>query len=120
MRVLVTGGRDFDERNMLAQTLDRLHEQHGFTLLIHGAAKGADRLAGEWAKSRGIEILACPADWRRYGRGAGMQRNKEMLEQSPDLLVAFPGGKGTENMVKIAKKAGLTVVMAEDGLHQSD
>ena len=71
MRILITGGRDFDDREMLYRALDRLHEEHGFTLVIHGAARGADRLGGEWAQERGIEVLACPADWRRYGRGAG-------------------------------------------------
>ena len=71
MRVLITGGRNFDDRDLMWSSLDRLHAEHHFTLLIHGDAKGADRLAGAWAEERGIEVLACPADWKRYGRGAG-------------------------------------------------
>ena len=99
---------------MLFAALDRLHREHGFTLLIHGDARGADRLSGEWATDRGIEVFACPADWKRHGRGAGPIRNRQMLDHKPDLLVAFPGGRGTADMVAVATKAGLRVVLAAD------
>ena len=111
MRLLVTGGRDFSDHDFLFTTLDRLHAEHHLTLLIHGDARGADRLASEWAKERGIEILACPADWKRYGRGAGPKRNRQMLDEHPDLVVAFPGGSGTRHMVLIAEDAGVKVIV---------
>jgi len=114
MRFLVTGGRSFADRDFLFATLDRLHAEHGFTLLIHGDARGADRLASEWAQERGVLILACPADWERYGRGAGPKRNRQMLDQKPDLVVAFPGGSGTRHMVIIAEEAGVQVIYAEE------
>lgn len=114
MRILITGGRDFDDRTMLFVALDRLHTEHGFTILIHGDARGADQMAGEWAVERGVEVLACPADWKRHGRGAGPIRNRQMLEHKPDLLVAFPGGKGTADMVAVATKAGMRVIIAEE------
>jgi hypothetical protein len=113
MRVLVTGGRDFCNRELLFETLDRLHAAHSFTILIHGDANGADRLAGEWATSRGITVEAQPPDWKKHGRAAGPIRNQKMLAENPALVVAFPGGKGTADMVKKAKKAGLEVVMVE-------
>lgn len=111
MRVLVTGGRDFNDRGLLKEALDRLHRQHTFSALIHGDAKGADRLAGEWAVSNGIKVDARPANWSRYGRAAGILRNSQMLDEQPDLVIAFPGGKGTDDMARKARKAGLTVVM---------
>jgi hypothetical protein len=115
MRVLVTGGREFEDRTRLVEVLDRLHQERGVTSLIHGAAKGADTLAGEWAESHGISVLACPADWRRYRRAAGPIRNKQMLiEHSPDLVVAFPGGTGTAHMISLAEKAGVEVVHIDD------
>ena len=114
MRVLVTGGRDFSDRALLVKVLDTLHERHAFTLLIHGDARGADRLAGGWAEGRGVQVLACPADWAKHGRAAGPIRNGEMLRHEPNLLVAFPGGKGTANMTELAKKAGLRTVFAAD------
>ena len=113
MRVLVTGGRDFSNRELLFETLDRLHAAHGFTALIHGDANGADRLAGEWGAVRGVTVEAHPADWKKHGRSAGPIRNQKMLEEKPDLVVAFPGGRGTADMVRRAKQAGLEVVMVE-------
>lgn len=113
MRVLVTGGRDFSDRELLFEALDGLHSKHGFTVLIHGDANGADRLSGEWATSRGITVEAHPADWKKHGRAAGPIRNQKMLEEKPELVVAFPGGKGTADMVRKAKQAGLEVVMVE-------
>jgi len=111
MRVLVTGGRDFDDRALLTDALDRLHAQHGFTVLIHGDASGADRLSGEWAASKGIQVEARPADWKKHGRAAGPIRNSQMLDEQPELVIAFPGGKGTADMVRKAKQAGLEVMM---------
>jgi hypothetical protein len=113
MRVLVTGGRDFSDRTLLFEALDRLHTAHGFTVLIHGDANGADRLSGEWAASKGIKVEVHPADWKKHGRAAGPIRNQKMLEEKPELVVAFPGGKGTADMVRKAKQAGLEVVMVE-------
>ena len=83
--------------------------------MIHGDASGADRLAGEWAKERCIEVLARPAEWKKHGRAAGPIRNQAMLAEKPQLVVAFPGGKGTADMVAKAKKAGLEVVVIEPG-----
>jgi hypothetical protein len=113
MRLLVTGGRDFSNRELLFEALDRLHAVRGFTVLIHGDANGADRLAGEWGAARGVTVEAHPADWKKHGRAAGPIRNQKMLEEKPDLVVAFPGGRGTADMVRKAKQAGLEVVMVE-------
>lgn len=113
MRVLVTGGRDFSDRKLLFETLDRLHSTHVFSVLIHGDASGADRLAGEWAAAAGVRVEAHPAEWKKHGRAAGPIRNSMMLEEKPGLVIAFPGGKGTADMVRKAKAAGLTVVMID-------
>jgi len=114
MRLLVTGGRYFSNRQLLHQTLDLLHAQHPFTVVIHGAAGGADELAGQWANANQVPIEAYPAEWRRYGRAAGVLRNTAMLNSGPDLVVAFPGGKGTADMVRKAEQAGLNVVVIDD------
>ena len=111
MRVLVCGGRDFADDYLLRRTLFFLRELHGFDLLIHGGAGGADTLAGEWAVRQAIPVLVFPADWHKHGRAAGPIRNAQMLaEGKPDLVVAFPGGRGTANMVRQAKAAGVPVV----------
>lgn len=109
MRVLVTGGRKFDDIQLIETTLDDVLESEAISVIIHGASSGADTLAGEWGSRNGIDVVACPANWRRYGRGAGPIRNREMLELSPDLLVAFPGGRGTADMISAAEKKGIPI-----------
>ncbi len=79
--------------------------------VVSGGARGADRLAEDWAVTRWCPLEVYPADWETHGKSAGYIRNKEMLEKGrPDIVVAFPGGKGTFNMVNIAKKAGVEVI----------
>jgi UDP-N-acetylmuramoylalanine-D-glutamate ligase len=72
---------------------------------------GADYLAKEWAELNEIPVHEHPADWKKHGKGAGPIRNQEMLDQHADLamVVAFPGGKGTEDMVKRAKAKSVPV-----------
>ena len=112
MKVLVCGGRDYSDKKYLEEFLDRVHEETPITILIHGAARGADRLAGMWAKSRELELIEVPAEWDRYGKAAGHIRNSEMLTHKPNLVVAFPGGKGTSNMIKKALSKKITVLVA--------
>ena len=110
MRIIVCGGRDFSDRDALFRVLDDLHSTHGFTLLVHGAARGADRLAGEWAEARGVTCKPMAADWQMHGLRAGPVRNREMLRTcKPEIVVAFPGGNGTDHMIDISSKAGVRV-----------
>jgi len=75
-----------------------------------GMARGADMLAWQWAHDFGIPTCEFPADWDRHRRSAGTIRNEQMLrEGKPDLVIAFPGGRGTAHMVRIAKAAGVPV-----------
>lgn len=109
--VLVCGGRWYWDRKYVFDVLDELNKQTPIKIIIHGAARGADKLADIWAKSRGVSFKPYPADWVKYGNGAGPIRNIHMLKDSkPDLVVAFPGNKGTAHMVSIAKKAGIKVI----------
>ena len=110
MTVLVCGGRDFLDGNYLRLVLDRLHDKHNFTRLIHGGARGADSLAGNWAMLRCIARQSFPAKWEVHGKAAGPIRNAEMLAEKPSLVVAFPGGHGTADMVRRAKAAGVEVI----------
>ncbi|MBN8978812.1 MAG: DUF2493 domain-containing protein [Rhizobiales bacterium] len=115
-RVLVCGGRDFNDRELLDRTLRFIDRHRGpIGTIIHGAAPGADTLAATWAKDVALdvagEILAFPADWKQHGRAAGPIRNQRMLDEGkPDLVVAFPGGRGTADMVARARKAGIKVM----------
>lgn len=101
-RVLVTGGRNYADANRVTRELDLLHNHFGIAVVIHGAALGADRLAARWANLRDVPEIACPADWPKHGRAAGPIRNAAML--------AFPGGRGTEDMCRRALAAGITLI----------
>ena len=107
MIVAVTGGRDFTDIERVRRALSALEPRP--TLLIHGAALGADSLAAQVAAELGIPIEAHPADWETHKRAAGPIRNAEMVARRPDLLLAFPGGKGTANMTRQAIAAGIPV-----------
>lgn len=110
MKVLVCGGRNYDNYLELCKTMTTIHSNLPIDEVIHGGAKGADTLAGEWAEGAGIPVRVFKADWHKHGRSAGPIRNKQMLvEGKPDIVVAFPGGRGTQNMVNQAEKAGVKV-----------
>lgn len=110
MKVLVCGGRDFDDYSKVCEVLDGIDQGHVITQIVHGAARGADRLANQWAFARGVPVNAFAANWESEGRAAGPIRNQRMLDLGkPDLVVAFPGGRGTADMVSRARAAGVEV-----------
>ena len=105
-RIAVIGSRDFDDYSRLVAVL----EPHLPAVLVSGGAKGADALAERLARERGLTIDVIPADWQRYGRGAGPVRNRQIVE-SADLVVAFWDGKsrGTRSALIHADKVGVPV-----------
>lgn len=110
MRVIVCGGRDYADRDTAFAALDRFRAAHGLTCVIQGGAPGADRLAYEWGHSRMVMVEHVPADWKAHGKAAGPMRNQQMVGiHRPDAVIAFPGGRGTADMIKRAKAAGLPV-----------
>jgi hypothetical protein len=127
MRVLVCGGRDFQNYESVCEELDAINHSHGIDLIIEGGARGADLLAKKWAQWKGVALLEIPADWddlshpdarvkqfrdgRKYDANAGARRNQKMLDcGQPDLCVAFPGGSGTKDMIAKARKSGVDVL----------
>lgn len=110
LRVIVCGGRNYCDEPLLDVTLASIDAARPFHAIIHGNARGADRMAGRWADKHNIRNCPVPAEWAKHGNAAGPIRNKNMLGMSPDLVVAFPGGKGTRNMVKQARAAGVEVI----------
>jgi hypothetical protein len=109
--VLVCGGRGYADAATVGSVLDDLNEVYGIKIVVHGAAPGADTLAKIWADTRRVAHWAFPADWKAHGKAAGPIRNKQMLDEAkPDLVVAFPGGRGTADMRSQAKTAGVEVL----------
>lgn len=110
-RVIIAGGRDFSDYQRLKDYMDwALQNIKQEIIVVSGGARGADSLGEQYAKERGYSVDLHPADWEKYGKGAGFIRNREMAE-SADALVAFWDGKsrGTEHMINFAKTHGLNV-----------
>lgn len=110
-RILVCGGREFSDFNGLSRTLSECARFFAPDyVLIHGGARGADMLAHQWAFFQGCAVIRMDANWDYYGKRAGSLRNEWMLKYAkPDLVIAFPGGTGTKNMIDSATKAGVQV-----------
>ena len=104
---LVTGGRDYADRDAVFRALDTLLAKHPGLTVLQGGATGADALAHEWALRRERPSITVPAEWDKYGPAAGPRRNAIMLGYLPHGCVAFPGGIGTADMVRQAERAGL-------------
>lgn len=109
MKAIICGGRDYSDYLTLSICLDNCHKWWKFKLVITGGAKGADSLAHRWAKDKNIPTQVMPADWDTHGRSAGPIRNQAMLNEHPDIVIAFKGGVGTEHMISIARRAGVPV-----------
>lgn len=110
MRVLVCGGRTYSDIVRVFCVLDKLHVNAGIDCVIQGGAKGADRLALEWAVQTNVPVKTYEADWECFGKFAGPMRNKVMLEDGkPDIVLAFPGGRGTNDMIRKARREGVEV-----------
>jgi hypothetical protein len=109
-RVLVCGGRDYNDWDRLEDELNAIERAYGQLTIISGCARGADSLAIRYAEKYGDPVEKFPADWNTHGRAAGFIRNQQMLDSGVDLVVAFPGGRGTADMVRRSKKAGVEVI----------
>ena len=105
MKAIVCGGREYNNKDILFEVLDRVDPDD----VIEGGAHGADALACLWAVDRDRVHVQVNAEWSKHGKGAGPIRNSVMLGYNPDVVIAFPGGRGTANMIKQAKEAGVPV-----------
>jgi hypothetical protein len=112
LKVLVCGGRDYDNIVLAYFTLNTLLKKAKpeDILIIQGGAKGADKLAKDWANQIGADCLEFPADWGTHGKSAGFIRNSQMLEEGkPTGVIAFKGGPGTRMMCELAEKKNVPV-----------
>lgn len=127
MKILVCGGRDYGlnekERNHILSVLGQFAIDNSTCyvpndnwlpsdfVIIAGGAKGVDTVAIDWAVVNWCLFKEYLPQWNLYGKAAGAIRNKQMLEEGrPDIVIAFPGGRGTENMKAQARLAGIQVM----------
>lgn len=108
MRLLVFGGRFLHGQSkylgltqeFIENTLNQFKKYNHIDCVIEGNARGTDRIAGFWARKNKIENVKFNPDWDNYGNAAGPIRNQQMIDEgNPDFAIAFPGGKGTADML---------------------
>ena len=105
--VAVVGSRTFNNKKLLFDTLDNLEKP--FTL-VSGGARGADKLAEGWARSRGVKIEVFKPDWNRFGKAGGFVRNKLIIDKASCVIACWDGvSKGTKHSIDLANKAGIPV-----------
>ena len=122
MKVIIAGGRDYNNYAFLAQTMDEFAKENNAEEVVCGCAAGADSLGAKWAKERGIPVKEFPAEWDVFGKKAGILRNHDMGNYA-DFLVAFWDGQsaGTRDMISYMKQIGKhgTVIKYEISSNES-
>lgn len=110
MKVIIAGGRTFNDYDSLLQKCDYFLSQQTEIEIVSGTANGADKLGEKYGNEKGYPIKQFPADWDKFGKSAGYKRNEEMAKYA-DALIAFWDGnsKGTKHMINIAHKYNLKV-----------
>lgn len=120
-RIIIAGSRSFDDYDLLCRECDNFigESKDSFKIVIlSGGAKGADRLGERYAEERDYDIEWHAAQWKKYGRSAGIKRNEEMAKRAHSLIAFWDGlSHGTKNMIDTAKEAGLYVktIMVNSG-----
>lgn len=120
--VAITGGRDFYDYPHMKRVLGAVHRQRPISVIRNGGMTGADALSSYWAYENKVDTECFGAKWGSLDRRAGPERSREMLSWGecgnccttrhwePDLLVAFPGGRGTNTAVDIARELNIAVL----------
>jgi len=118
MRIIIAGSRNipFNKCKAILSNLDTIITQRAYgrdlskTVILSGCARGGDLLGESFAKARGFTIERYPAEWNKYGRGAGHRRNAEMAKVADGLIAIWDGQSlGTKGMIARAQKLGLWV-----------
>jgi hypothetical protein len=126
MRILITGSRDWSDRTLIRNVLDKI-TNYGYdgSVIVHGhCPTGADAFADEWAEdcvNLGITVERHPAQWKEHGKKAGPLRNAEMVALGADVVLAFlnpctkhpeqppHGSHGADGCMQLARRAGIPV-----------
>jgi hypothetical protein len=112
MKVLVCGSRDWDNVSLIEDELKKIK----ITKLISGGARGADKIAENYALKNSIQTEIYYPDWNKYGKYAGPKRNEDMVKSIPDIILAFQKDKsrGTQNTIDLGRKYGIHIKIFEE------
>lgn len=110
MKVIIAGGRDFKDYDLLCRSADYYLSRQSEVEVVSGTAQGADKLGEKYANDRDFSIKRFPADWGTHGKAGGYIRNEDMAIYA-DALIAFwnERSRGTKHMIDIAELHGLKI-----------
>jgi len=111
MKLIIAGGREFNDYELLKEKLDNLLINNTDDVeIVSGKARGADSLGEKYAKEKGYPVKEFPAKWNEYGKRAGYLRNEEMALYATHCVCFWDGeSKGTKHMIDLAKKSNLNL-----------
>lgn len=108
MKTIIAGSRSIIDSEEINKAVSM--SEFEITEVVSGTARGVDKLGESWALENGIPIKQFPADWDKFGRGAGYIRNAQMAEYSDALIAVWDGhSRGTRHMINCAQKKGIHV-----------
>lgn len=111
MKVIIAGGRDFNDYKHLSEVLDHLKKPFD---VVCGEAKGADSLGKRYAKEHELTVHSFPADWDTHGKSAGYKRNDQMADFAYACVAFWDGqSRGTKHMIDIATRKGLKCLVVK-------
>lgn len=111
VKVIIAGGRTFNDVEFFIECLKKT--EFDIVEVVSGGADGADRLGEMFAREFGLKLTKFPADWHKFGRGAGPRRNRQMAEYADALICFDTGGPGSKNMIQEMRKRGKMVEVWE-------
>jgi len=115
VRLLVCGGRDYRDAKRVAAVLDEFHAKTPVRCTIVGDADGADEMAFQWSIRRRVTATRFRAFWESQGKKAGPLRNQRMIDEGkPDHCIAFPGGRGTNDMIVRCRRHNIPVTVVDE------
>lgn len=111
MRVVITGGREFDDAVLFLTVMDTFHAKRNITHLVHGGAIGCDKMSAAWAEMNNIRVSEYKPDYDKYPpKVAPLRRNEVMVDTGPKYVIAFPGKNGTRHTLEYALSKGIKVI----------
>ena len=123
LHILICGGRHFNDYELLKSTVSSYISAHGFEPqnieIISGHCPGADMLGEQFAQEHNIKVKLFPAQWKQFGKAAGLIRNKQMVDYLNSLehkaVIAFisPNSQGTRYTITLAKRMAIDVWVTE-------
>ena len=105
MKLAIVGSRTFNDYDILKKNITAIFEVNKISEIISGGAIGADTLAEIFADEYHIKKTIIKPEWNKYGRGAGLMRNTEIVKQADFVFAFYKKSKGTKDTIEKALKS---------------